>query len=245
MSATGETGLATGPQVVRRSRSSGATARVVEELRHAIVDMQLKPGEVLDKAALAQRFGVSRFPVSEALSRLKAEGLVDIRPQSSSTVSRIRLADARENMFLRRSLEGEAIAHHALHRDELMLAELERNMRYQQVALDADDRPGFHRLDLEFHDLLVSSIGYPRVRAIVEGARLSLDRARRLLITPRRHVLTFKEHTAIVAAIVAGDAPTARRAMADHLDSVMDELENFARERPTLFEDTETSSEQL
>jgi DNA-binding GntR family transcriptional regulator len=209
---------------------------VVEELRRLIVNLELEPGANLDRAELTQRFGVSRFPVAEALNQLKAEGLVDIRPQSRSTVSRIRLADARENMFLRRALEGEAVARQARHHSGQLLAELQRNMRYQKVALDADDRAGFHRLDLEFHDMLVSAIGYPRVRAMVEGARLSLDRARRLLIAPRRHLLTFREHSAIVTAITAGDAPAARGAMAAHLDSVMQELEDFAREKPALFD---------
>lgn len=239
MAATEESGLAVGSAVVRRTRSSGATARVVEELRRLIVNLELEPGANLDRAQLTQRFGVSRFPVAEALNQLKAEGLVDVRPQSGSTVSRIRLADARENMFLRRALEGEAVARHARHRSGPLLADLQRNMRYQKVALHADDQAGFHTLDLELHDMLVSAIGYPRVRAMVEGARLSLDRARRMLIAPRRHLLTFKEHTAIVVAIAAGDAPAARRAMATHLDSVMQELEDFARANPHLFEDGE------
>jgi DNA-binding GntR family transcriptional regulator len=86
------------------------------------------------------------------------------------------------------------------------------------------------------HDLFVSVVGYPRMRAIVEGARLSLDRARRLLITPRRIALTFKEHAKIVAAIAAGDSLAARNAMSVHLDSVIKELEDFAREYPALFD---------
>ena len=100
-----------------RSSAGGATDRIVETLREAIVTLELPPGIVLDKATLTTRFGVSRFPVAEALNRLKAEGLVDIRPQSGSTVSLIRLADVRENMFLRRALEAETAA---------LLAERER-----------------------------------------------------------------------------------------------------------------------
>ncbi len=223
----------------RRRRPFGATARVVDELRHAILSLELEPGASLDKAQLTRRFGVSRFPIAEALNRLKVEGLVEIRPQSGSKVTRIRLSDARENMFLRRALEGEAVAHHAHQHTGQLLAELERNMRYQKVALEADDRAGFHKLDLEFHDILISSVGYPRVRAIAEGARLSLDRARQLLIAPTRHALNFKEHSAIVSSITDGNAAAARGAMTAHLASVMDELEEFARENPTLFCDTE------
>ena len=109
-------------------------------------------------------------------------------------------------------------------------------MRQQKAAIAGDDRARFHRLDLELHDLFVSVVGYPRVRAMVEGARLSLDRARRLLITPRRIALTFREHAAIVAAIAAGDSLAARNAMSAHLNSVIGELEDFAREYPALFE---------
>ncbi|BCH34093.1 GntR family transcriptional regulator [Mesorhizobium sp. L-8-10] len=215
----------------------GATERVVDALREAIVALEIRPGAILDKNELAARFGVSRFPISEALNRLKAEGLVEIRPQSSSTVSLIRLADARENMFLRRALEGETMALLAARRDPELLVEVERNLRYQKAAMEAGDRPGFHRLDLEFHDLLVSAAGFSRVRATVEKARLALDRARRLLGSPRRHALTFAEHTAIVDALRRGDVEGARAATGAHIDSVMEELEVFSREHPEVFAD--------
>jgi DNA-binding GntR family transcriptional regulator len=214
-----------------------ATDRVVEALRSAIVTLQIAPGAVLDKAELTARFGVSRFPIAEALNRLKSEGLVDIKPQSGSTVSLVRLADARENMFLRRALEAETAAHLATNRSAALLTELDRNLRYQKAAIDADDRPGFHELDLAFHDLLVGAVGYRRMRAIVESARLVLDRVRRLLISPRRHAVSYGEHCAIVEAIRAGDPEAARVAMAAHIDSVMIELEAFSQEHPEVFAD--------
>ena len=232
----GSTGLA--PSA--RAASGGATDRIVEILREAIVTLELPPGIVLDKATLTTRFGVSRFPVAEALNRLKAEGLVDIRPQSGSTVSLIRLADVRENMFLRRALEAETVARLAERGDAALAAELRRNLRYQNVAVDADDRPGFHRLDLSFHDLLIGAAGFPRVRAMVENARLALDRVRRLLASPRRHVVTFQEHVAIVDAIEAGNAEAARAAMLAHIEAVMVELEAFSQTHPQVFADRET-----
>lgn len=238
MGATEEKDLSANTLGARATRPSGATARVVEGLRRAIVNLEFKPGTKLDKAELTLRFGVSRFPVAEALNRLKEEGLVEIRPQSGSIVSRIRLTDARENMFLRRALEGEAVAHHAKHRSKELLSALRLNMDKQKAAVAGDDRASFHRLDLELHDLFVSVVGYPRVRAMAEGARLSLDRARRLLITPRRNALTFQEHAAIVAAIAAGDSHAARNAMSAHLDSVMGELEDLASGHPALFDDS-------
>jgi DNA-binding GntR family transcriptional regulator len=215
----------------------GATDRVVEALRTSIVTLELAPGEVLDKAALTARFGVSRFPIAEALNRLKAEGLVDIKPQSGSTVSLIRLADASENMFLRRALEAETAARLAANPSEALLVELDRNLRYQKAAIEADDRPGFHELDLAFHDILVGAVGYRRMRAIVESARLVLDRVRRLLISPRRHAVSYAEHCAIADAIRARDPEAARAAMAAHIDSVMVELEAFSEAHPHVFAD--------
>ena len=215
----------------------GATERVVEALREAIVTLEIAPGTSLDKAALTARFGVSRFPIAAAFNRLKAEGLIEIRPQSGSIVSLIRLADARENMFLRRALEGETVAMLAARSDPDLMVEVERNLRDQQAAMDADDRQGFHRLDLEFHDLLTSAIGYPRMRATVEHARLALDRVRRLLFTPRRHAASYAEHREIFEAVRDGKPDLARSAMAGHIDSVMNELEAFSISNPDVFAD--------
>lgn len=216
---------------------SGAADRIVEALREAIVTLELPPGATLDKASLTARFGVSRFPVAEALNRLKAEGLVDIKPQSGSTVSYIRLADVRENMFLRRALEAETVAVLAARENGELITELQRNLRYQKAAVEAEDRPGFHRLDLAFHDLLTGALGYVRVRATVERARLALERVRRLLASPRRLALTFEEHCTIVNALEAGNVAAARAAMTAHIDEVMAELEMFSKSHPEVFAD--------
>jgi DNA-binding GntR family transcriptional regulator len=229
--------LAGGGPAVGRTTAGRATEHVVDELRKAIVTLELQPGATLEKTALTASFGVSRFPVAEALNRLKAEGLVDIRPQSGTTVSLIRLADVRENMFLRRALEAETVAMLAARHDATLVAELRRNLRYQKAAFEAEDRDGFYRLDLAFHDLLIGASGYPRVRATVEAARLALDRVRRLLGSPRRHIVTYNEHCRIVDALEAGNGTAARTAMTDHIDGVLLELETFSESHPEVFAD--------
>jgi DNA-binding GntR family transcriptional regulator len=213
----------------------GTTARVVDAIREAIVSLDLPPGSPLDKAALCERLGVSRFPVSEALSRLQAEGLVEIRPQAGTIVSRIRFADVRENLFLRRALEAEAVRTLARNCPPNVIDALTRNLRYQKAAAAAGDRKGFHVLDLEFHDIIFTALGFERVKSAVESARLGLDRIRRLLATKRRHTLTFKEHAAVAAALAAGDGDAAARAMMAHLDAVMVELMALAEAQPEIF----------
>ncbi|TDQ84432.1 DNA-binding GntR family transcriptional regulator [Dongia mobilis] len=215
----------------------GTTARVVEAIREAIVSLDLPPGTQLDKAALCTRLGVSRFPVSEALSRLQAEGLVEIRPQSGTIVARIRLADVRENLFIRRALEAEAVRSLAGTCRADLLDSLRRNLRYQKAAAEAGDRKGFHVLDLAFHDIIFQALGFERVKAMVESARLGLDRIRRLLSSRRRHELTFQEHEAVLQALAAHDGEAAARAMVAHLDAVMAELLTLAEAQPDIFAD--------
>ena len=121
----------------RSATKGGATARVHAALREAIVLLDLKPGEFLDKQAIATRLGVSRFPVGEAMNRLAAEGLVDIIPQSGSRVALIKISDARENMFLRRALEIETVRRVAATATPSLAEQLNSNLRYQQAAIEA------------------------------------------------------------------------------------------------------------
>lgn len=222
---------------IRGEKRGGATARVVDVLRNAIVMHAFEPGAPLDKARLCEKLGVSRFPVSEALARLQDQGLVDIQPQRGTTVSLIRLADARENMFLRRALETEAVRSLAASVDAAILTELKANLAAQEKAVAAGDKPGFHKLDLAFHEILLTALGFPRVRAVVESAKLALDRVRFLLASPLRRAQTVAEHERIVAALEHRDGAEAARAMGDHLDQVMKELMSFARREPELFTD--------
>lgn len=223
-----------GPQPVARG---GATTRVYTALRDAIVQLDLRPGESIDKQAIASRMGVSRFPVGEAMNRLASEGLVDIMPQSGSRVALIKISDIRENMFLRRALEVETVRHVARTANTALIDALASNLMYQQAAIESGDRRGFHNFDLIFHDLLQDHLGFGRVRSAAESARLGLDRIRRLLNTRRRLATTLAEHHAIFDAIESRDGDAAAGAMNRHLLEVLAELETFAEDRPELFAD--------
>jgi DNA-binding GntR family transcriptional regulator len=225
---------------IRGEKRGGATARVVEALRNAIVTHAFEPGASLDKAKLCEKLGVSRFPVSEALARLQAQGLVDILPQRGTTVSRIRLSDVRENMFLRKALEAEAVRSLARTIDAGTLDKLKANLAAQKQVVADGDKQHFHTLDLAFHETLLTALGFPRVKAAAESARLALDRVRLLLASPRRNTQTVAEHERVVAALEKRDGALAALAMGDHLDQVMTELMSFAAREPQLFTDSET-----
>jgi DNA-binding GntR family transcriptional regulator len=216
------------------------TAEVTQAIRQAIVTLAMPPGSMIDKSLICAELGVSRFPVSEALARLQIEGLVDIAPQRGSTVSLVRLADVREYMLIRKGLESEALrvligSHH-----ESLVDALHANMKSQREAAAHDDAEAFHQIDVEFHDIIFSAMQFTRIKTIIDSARANLDRARRLIITPRRLALTIAEHQAIFDGILAADPAQATRAVRAHIDAVMVELFAFAREQPSLFADGAT-----
>ena len=206
--------------------------RVQDVIRDAIVRLDLPPGTTIDKAALCAQLGVSRFPVSEALGRLAAEGFVEILPQRGTRVARIDMGDCHQAMFIRRALEVEAMRSIAARADAPLLATLERNLREQEAVLPNENSVRFHQLDLELHEVLMDFLGFERVKNAVETARGSLDRARLFMCTPERKASTLREHEAIIVAVKRHDAEAAVRAMEAHLDAVMTELIDFAGRHP-------------
>lgn len=204
-------------------------------IRAAILDGELAPGSAIDKPALCARLGLSRFPVGAALSRLAFEHLVDVQPQRGSFVSRIAARETRELMHVRRGIETELAGLAAGSVTPEQAAEMARTLRYAAAAAEADDRADFHRLDLVFHAQIAAALGFSYAASVLDGVRARIDRVRRLMLPlAGRMSGTLDEHHAILAAIAAGDAEAARRAMGWHLQRVLDEFESFARANPHL-----------
>jgi len=210
--------------------------RVYSVLRANILEMALKPGEVLRKGALCERLGVSRSPVSEALGRLCSEGLVDIIPQSATRVSQFSMAQLLEENFLREAVETAAVARVAANRTDDQLVRLSRNMRLQYLLVEDMDFQGFFEADLEFHKLLLAFTGFPKVTQVAEEMTLQLRRARKLMLPePGRPAQTVEEHKAIMVAIEEQDPACARGAMARHIRQLVDRIVPLEVEHPEYF----------
>lgn len=221
---------------LNRDKRGGTVQYIHDVIRDAIVRLEIPPGALIDKSALCERLGVSRFPVSEALGRLAEDGFVEILPQRGTRVTLINLADCREAMFIRRALESDAVRNIALQGDKALLNAIRDNVAAQRAAMKIDDRITFHALDLALHDLLLDALGFERVKTAVYAARAKLDRMRLFLCTPQRQASTIAEHERILEALRAHDPAAAGLAMEEHLDMVMTELATFSETRPDVFE---------
>jgi DNA-binding GntR family transcriptional regulator len=119
---------------------------------------------------------------------------------------------------------------------DALITRLDQNLAEQKLALERANAALFSQIDLAFHEIVLSELGYDRVRSVLESARGSLNRTRMFLLrTPERQAETHREHVAIVEALRKRDPIAARRAMAAHLDRSLDEIEIGAAENPEVF----------
>lgn len=229
-------------RVTQTRKGVSKASLVQEQLREAIVHLQLTPGSRIDKAAICERFGVSRQPVSDALARLAEERLVEVEPQKGTFVARIRLSDVIEAAFVRQALETAIVREIAPAIDPPTLTSLDRNLAYQDAAVNSDDIEGFYTFDLQFHRLLYDRLASQQVVEIIDLSRAPLERVRRLLLPkPGRSRATVDEHRQIVQALGERDPDASAAAMRAHLQSVKVEFQDFARGRPDLFEPGDNS----
>lgn len=219
------------------SFSGSLAARTYQSLREAILHLAYRPGELLRKGDICTELGVSRSPVSEAIARLAAEGLVDVVPQAGTFVARFSMSEIREGAFLREAIELSAIEMIAPAMTEDQLVQLRRNIRVQEALVDDADFAGFHKLDAEMHAILLSFTGYRKLGQVAESAWLHVNRARQqVLPVPGRVAASLKEHQAILAALEARDPDRAREELRWHLRQLMTFLVPLERERPDLFD---------
>ncbi len=207
-------------------------------LKEAILSGELEPGAPIDKAALCDKLGVSRFPASTAINRLAFERLVVIEPQHGSFVARISLSGVREGLFIRRALETAIAERAAMELNMTSKAGLESNIVAQSAALAVRDLTQFFARDIELHRRLSEGLGLYVSGGILDNLRAHLERLRRMLMQTTGNVeRTLAEHRAIVKAIIEGDAALARQTMSTHISSVAGAFESFALRNPHLFVD--------
>ncbi|MGQ9681673.1 MAG: GntR family transcriptional regulator [Anaerolineae bacterium] len=191
-----------------------------ELLRAAILAGRFLPGQRLNVNHLAHELRVSPMPVRAALSRLAADGLVDIQPRRGTFVARFGAADVREVFQLRRIIECAALERLDRLTDSVV-AEMERIVAESASLIDGQrfrDYARYVGLDASFHRLIVGLLGNGRASEIHEGLRWPLQLTRVVSGTEHhRAPAAVEEHTAILRALKDRDAARAKEAVLCHL----------------------------
>ncbi len=210
--------------------ASRARGRLVEDayrrLKREILENRMKPGFRAPEPAIAERLGMSRTPVREALVRLAGEKLVELVPRRGARVLPVSPGDMREIYQVLTALEPEAAADVARARpDKAALAPLERAAEAMADALTRDDREGWAAADDRFHRALLDMTPNRRLAEIVGAMLDQSQRARTVTLALRAPpTASTEEHAALLDAIVAGDADRARTVFSAHRRRAADEL---------------------
>jgi DNA-binding GntR family transcriptional regulator len=220
------------PRLQRRT----ATDLVYEALHRSIVEMELKPGELIQEKQLTARFAVSRTPVREALIHLVRDGLVDIVPQSGTTVSRIPIGAIGEAMVIRRALETVTVTRAAETATEADIAGLDAILAQQRLADKIDDIQAFHNNDEGFHEFIAGIGNFSTIWKLVRQTKVQIDRVRRLTLPVKgRMAQVIKEHVRIRDAIAAGDPEAAIAALNIHLNIIVPDVDELSVTYPDYF----------
>lgn len=147
--------------------AAGTTRRTLDTIRSMILSGELLPGQQLRQIQLAERLGVSRAPVREALTTLVSEGVVVHTPHTGYAVARFNLADLREIFLMRDLLENELLRR-VRDYTPAMVAGLESTNEGLKRAAQRVDVSECLRLNREFHLIPLRGAGMPLVLAQIE-----------------------------------------------------------------------------
>ncbi|AIO39272.1 bacterial regulatory s, gntR family protein [Burkholderia cenocepacia] len=199
------------------ARLDSTADAVAASLREMIINGELQAGERLVERDLAERFGISRIPMREAIQRLEREGLLDIFRNRGAVVRMLSASDVQEIYDMRTLLEGDAIYRSVKRLDDETLARAELVHRLLGES-SVPRRQG--ELNREFHALLYSCCGNDRQLKAIAELRSQVERYERLQATLLADTPSFQvEHEAILQACRERNARGARAMTVAHLDS--------------------------
>jgi len=211
-------------EAIRRRRTS--SSMVADALREAIIHGTLKGGQTLRQDELANRFGLSRIPVREALRQLEGEGLVTVQPHRGTVVSQLSGAELRELCEIRVALETTAL--------RLAIPRLDDDTlnRAAAILVETDGETNvlehWSRNNWRFHSTLYEAAERPRLLSMIKTLHDTVDRYLRLHVS----ILNYKmkgqaEHWGILDACRRRESAAAVSLLEQHIEAVAVLLSDF------------------
>ncbi|WP_319560486.1 GntR family transcriptional regulator [Marispirochaeta sp.] len=195
--------------------------RVASELRNAIFSGKFGPGYELRQDYLANKFGVSRMPVREALYILSGEGLVKLRANKGAIVKNITKDFVREHFELRLILECEAIARACQFTEDI--SELEYIHAQQKKAIDSLDMVTTGECNQALHMVIWKNAKNTKMESLLEHLWNGLSTG--IVVTPQLHAKeSYDEHSLMIKAIKEKNPELGREVMKKHITRSMENM---------------------
>lgn len=193
---------------------------VLNTLRKAILTGELKPGERLMEIHLADKLGVSRTPIREAIHKLELEGLVTMLPRRGAQVSEISEGGLRDVLEVRRDLDSfcaELACKRISDADKERLKEAYNSFN---EAVLTNDATVMAKADVAFHNIIIEATANERLISIINNLGEQMYRYRFEYIKDESKRDDIKsEHKALLDSILSGDVAAAKEASNVHIDN--------------------------
>lgn len=193
---------------------------VFNTLRQAILRGELKPGERLMEIQLANKLGVSRTPVREAIRKLELEGLVLMIPRKGAEVADISEKSLRDVLEVREALEELAVR---LACDKITkegIVELKKAAQDFRKVLKSHDITEIAEADVRFHDVICIITENQKLVQLLNNLREQMYRYRiEYLKDPEIYEKLLDEHEEIIRHIEKGEKEEAAKVVSQHIEN--------------------------
>lgn len=205
------------------------TDRLTDDIAAAVLSGEFRPGFRLDETMLAERYGVSRTPVREALRQLASTGLIEIKPRRGATVASATSTQLEALFGAMAEIEATCSRLAAMSMAPIERRRLQNFHESMAELVARDDRDGFATANLTFHTLIYSGSHNEIISDFASSLRRRLAPFRRAQFrTEGRLPRSHEEHGNVVRAILAGNPGEAHAAMFDHMSLVEDSFDRLA-----------------
>lgn len=198
---------------------------VFNRLLDDILDGTYSPGETLVESKLAEKLGVSRTPIREAIKQLELEGLVTPLPNRRVIVQGITEKDIDDIFIIRKRLEGLAARWAVVNITDEEFQELKKTLELMEFYTEKGDMEQVQNLDVKFHSIIFQASKSKPLRYVLANFHQFLRKARaESLMVPGRLPIALQEHRAILEAITSNDPSKAEETMKRHVLGARDNL---------------------
>ncbi|MCF2554303.1 GntR family transcriptional regulator [Faecalicatena contorta] len=203
---------------------------VFNTLRQAILRGELKPGERLMEIQLANKLGVSRTPIREAIRKLELEGLVLMIPRKGAEVAEISEKSLRDVLEVRKALEELAVRLACDKITEEEIKELEKCAVDFKKILKSNDITEVAEADVRFHDIIYMATDNQKLITLLSNLREHMYRYRvEYLKDQTAHKQLLREHEEIVKHIRERNKEEAVQIVCCHIDNQVDAVSDVIR----------------
>ncbi len=205
---------------------------VFQTLRNAIITGELQPGERLMETQLAEKLGVSRTPIREAIRKLELEGLVIMVPRKGAQVAQFTEKDIQDVLEVRAALEALAAKLACKRMDDRSFLKLQLAIAEYSYAAKNKDLETMIEKDVEFHDIICNATQNDKLIQLFTNLKEQVNRYR---ITYLKNVedsdTVEAEHLAILEALKNKDEEVASALASQHIHTQCDTITDFVKSK--------------